>query len=234
MRRFAFQDSATPQEAKACWESMENPNYSSVARSLTQAGRPSTADAVRRWKANGWQFKSGRPTRARTYDEFATRSLDVNLPAITGDPTTRLSELLTVLKAGDNAEKKLTVFQEGLAPLATGIVGLKDAELLSEAHRTILQAAMMAGQLLLRSPNEFTANPEAMGNLLKSTAYCVEAVSNSLLRLHGAGQDKEKIDDPADKKPNGHATVYPPGEDPLDGAFRSWRNIPTASKPAAK
>lgn len=216
---------ATPADAKVAWESMDEPNDNRVARKLTAAGLKVNGTTVTNWRQQGWAYKNPQYSNQRSVIPFAMNMLDLSLPAATGDVGTRISELAAVLNTAIN-EDELSEFQKGLLPLAKAIVALKDHQILIEAHRTLLQMAMFAGQIALRNPDAFLANPEGMGTLMKAAAYCVEVVSASLERTTGRKAESDRGMLPSG--PKGEQTIYAPGEDPLDSALRNWTQaIPT-------
>ena len=47
----------TPLEAKRVWDEQRRPSARSVAKALTQAGRPVHFTTVARWKKRGWQVE---------------------------------------------------------------------------------------------------------------------------------------------------------------------------------
>jgi hypothetical protein len=61
----------TPEEAMAIWSSIKNPSSRSVARALSQAGRPVHHSSVARWYTQG---------------EAARQALDLAAGVLTGDP----------------------------------------------------------------------------------------------------------------------------------------------------
>jgi hypothetical protein len=85
-----FPKPVTPDEAKRVWDSQRRPSARTVAKALTQAGRPVHFTTVARWKRQGW--------RAVETDqhpiEAATKALDVAMPLLTGDPTTTVNSFV--------------------------------------------------------------------------------------------------------------------------------------------
>ena len=90
VRRKRSRTSVTPEEAKRVWDSQREPTPTSVARALTQAGRPVGSKTIARWKAENWP---SRPARRHPLDVAEDR-LDAALPLLTGDPTSSVRSVL--------------------------------------------------------------------------------------------------------------------------------------------
>jgi hypothetical protein len=75
----------TPPEAKRVWDEQRRPSSRSVAKALTQAGRPVHFTAVARWKKREWQVEA----RLEHPLAVAMRKVDLAVPLLTGDPTSK-------------------------------------------------------------------------------------------------------------------------------------------------
>ena len=73
----------TPQEAKRVWDSQRCPSARSVAKALTQAGRPVHFATVARWRRQGWQTV----TSPEHPVERARKAVDAASSVLTLDPT---------------------------------------------------------------------------------------------------------------------------------------------------
>jgi hypothetical protein len=72
----------TPEEAMAVWSSIKNPSTRSVARALSQAGRPIHHSTIARWWARDW-----RPVASGEHPiEAAREALNIAARLLTGDP----------------------------------------------------------------------------------------------------------------------------------------------------
>lgn len=90
----------TPADARACWESFEEkaktpPTVRGVAKALNASGQfhevaPAT---VGRWHKANWQVKPPNGQGRQPKIVEAQAKLEQVVPALTGDPTTRLSDL---------------------------------------------------------------------------------------------------------------------------------------------
>src|SRR5215212_8310477 len=80
---------ATPQQAKDVWDRHLRPSARSVARALTQAGRPVHFTTVNRWRRQGWQTEPSEHPVAQ-----ARAALDSAIPLLTGGPTTTAEEFV--------------------------------------------------------------------------------------------------------------------------------------------
>src|SRR6266550_1089731 len=75
----------TPLEAKHIWDKQRRPSSRSVAKALTQAGRPVHFTTVARWKKREWQAEP----RLEHPLAAVMRKVDLFVPILTGDPTTK-------------------------------------------------------------------------------------------------------------------------------------------------
>src|SRR5258708_40176043 len=80
---------ATAELAKAVWGRQRSPSARSVARALTQSGRPVHFTTVNRWRGREWRDAKGR----HPLDE-ARAALESALPLLTGDPTSTIEGLV--------------------------------------------------------------------------------------------------------------------------------------------
>ena len=80
----------TPLEARRVWDEQRRPSSRSVAKALTQAGRPVHFTTVARWKKREWQVE------ARLEHPFAAamRKIDLFAPLLTGDPTAKAVDIV--------------------------------------------------------------------------------------------------------------------------------------------
>src|SRR5260221_4984877 len=79
---------ATPELAKAVWGRQQSPSARSVARALTQSGRPVHFTTVNRWRGEEWRDAKGRHPLAQ-----ARAALESALPLMTRDPTSNIDDL---------------------------------------------------------------------------------------------------------------------------------------------
>jgi hypothetical protein len=89
------------QDAKRVWDSQRCPSSRSVARVLTQAGRPVHFTTVARWRRQGWRSRSTseHPLTA------AMSTLDLAVPILTGDPTSKVADILGTIEDKDDESK---------------------------------------------------------------------------------------------------------------------------------
>lgn len=86
-------DRPTPAEAQAIWDSLERPTLDKVANAFKAQGRPIGRVAIWNWKQAGWSRVTARNAVAN-----ATRAIGkiaAAVPALTGDPMSTLSDILT-------------------------------------------------------------------------------------------------------------------------------------------
>jgi hypothetical protein len=85
-------DKPTPAQAKAMWESLETPSLDTLADAFKAQGRPISASALGRWKQAGWSRVT--PKNALAKVNKAMEKLAAELPALTGDPMSTLTDIL--------------------------------------------------------------------------------------------------------------------------------------------
>jgi hypothetical protein len=122
---------ATPALAKAVWECHRSPSARSVARALSQSGRPVHFVTVNRWRKRQWRDVEGE----HPLDQ-ARADLESALPLMTGDATSTIEDLVR----GHPERKQLD--------------GLSDGELLRKAARELAVAVYVVARMTLRQEAE--------------------------------------------------------------------------------
>jgi hypothetical protein len=92
------------------WEEQRRPSARSVAKALTRAGRPVHFTTVARWKKREWQVEVNleRPLAA------AMRKIDLFVPLLTGDPTTKGVDIIRdILRAARAANRPSMSEEQG-------------------------------------------------------------------------------------------------------------------------
>jgi len=134
--------------------STRSPSARSVARVLTQSGRPVHFATVSRWRRDGWRADpSEHPL------EQARADLESALPLVAGDPTTTIEDLLR-----NSPDRKQ-------------LEELSDADLLRKAARELLIAVCLAARALLLKPTPVLTKPAEMGVLMRALAECIGAAT---------------------------------------------------------
>jgi hypothetical protein len=87
---------ATPALAQRIWARQQRPSARRVARAMQQAGYRVHFVTVNRWRAQGW-----RATAADHPLEVARAELEAVAPMLTGDPETRLVDVIGVPEGKD-------------------------------------------------------------------------------------------------------------------------------------
>src|SRR5260221_9968786 len=122
---------ATPDLAKTVWASQRSPSARSVARALTQSGRPVHFTTVNRWRCWEWRDAKGQ----HPLDQ-ARAALESALPLMTGDATSTIEGLVHRSPERQNLE------------------GLSDGELLRKAARELAMAVYVVARKMLRQEAE--------------------------------------------------------------------------------
>jgi hypothetical protein len=143
---------ATPDLAKAVWGRQQSPSARSVARALTQSGRPVHFTTVNRWRGGEWRDAKGR----HPLDQ-ARADLETALPLMTGDPTSTIDDLLRS------------------SPEVEQLDELSDGELLRKAARELARAVYLVAHMMLRQEAEalFITNTGAVAVLMRALADAI-------------------------------------------------------------
>jgi hypothetical protein len=88
------------QDARRVWDSQRCPSSRSVARVLTQAGRPVHFTTIARWRRQGWRSQ---PTSEHPLTAVM-RTLDLAVPLLTGDPTSKVADILGIEHKDDESK----------------------------------------------------------------------------------------------------------------------------------
>jgi hypothetical protein len=152
----------TPREAKAVWDSLEHPSTRSVAKAMTQAGRPVHHSTIARWWARDWRpvASGGHPIEA------AREALDIAARLLTGDPRGGV-ELLERYATGNER-----------------FDGLTEQELLRRATRELLIALIVVAEVFRLHAHMLV--PKKIGEtatLLRALGKAMSAATNSFGRI---------------------------------------------------
>jgi hypothetical protein len=135
----------TPSEARRVWDAQDRPSARSVARALTQSGRPVHFTTIARWKREGWRSV---PVREHPLG-LAMRAVDFAAPVLTGEPMTRAEGLVR-----DSHE-------------ISDLVHLSQAERLNRSIDESCRAAIALSKQMCVDANRLVQdNPGGAGNLL--------------------------------------------------------------------
>jgi hypothetical protein len=150
----------TPAEAKAVWDSIENPSAREVSRLLAAQGRLVGFKTVSEWKNAGWPERTERPRVASTTHEGLNRSI----AAITGKANATLADLPPI------------------APLAPDLPIVLALEM---TCRDGLNAAHSVFRLVETEPTLIAAMPANIGVLLEKTGTLLAKLAEALLARDG-------------------------------------------------
>src|SRR5262245_54202585 len=143
----------TPLEAKRVWDEQRRPSSRSVAKALTRVGRPVHFTTVARWKKREWQVEP------RLEHPFAAvmRKVDLFVPMLTGDPTTKAVDIMAGIRARTAERQSMTEDQDCdpiirqsyvtliilVRLLQLKLIALKPLEI-AEFGKTVSQASLAA------------------------------------------------------------------------------------------
>jgi hypothetical protein len=160
----------TPHEAKLVWERQPRPSARSVAGALTEAGRPVHFTTVARWKTDGWESRSRLEHPLTT----AMRRVDLAVPVLTGDPTTKAEDIIgTRAATTEGMTEDQRLHQAIRESYITNII-------LYRAFRH------QCGDLIPNNPAEAGVLIEALSKLFLATAKAHKQLFD-LRRASGAG-----------------------------------------------
>jgi hypothetical protein len=143
----------TPLEAKRVWDEQRRPSSRRVAKALTRVGRPVHFTTIARWKKREWQVEP------RLEHPFAAvmRKVDLFVPMLTGDPTTKAVDIMAGIRARTAERQSMTEDQDCdpiirqsyitliilVRLLQLKLTALKPLEI-AEFGRTVSQASLAA------------------------------------------------------------------------------------------
>jgi hypothetical protein len=228
----------TPAEAKAVWDSLKEPSARKVSDKFAAAGRKISFRTVNKWRNGGWGAKSAKQLEASA--SKAVEKINVALPAITGDVTSRLEDVANPATTASEAAPA-----SGVSPIPAP-PPLPDDRTSAELAEDALLAAITGATTVWRAitdlatmkapagaPDEDTppimlmAAPEGMAKLMKASS---EAISRAI-------EDYKQIPllraESAAAVP-GTQTVYAPGEGPPAAADFPLSSAMTAFDNALK
>src|SRR5260370_39095224 len=147
---------ATPELAKPVWGRQQSPSARSVARALTQSGRPVHFTTVNRWRAHDWRDAKGQ----HPLDQ-ARAALESALPLMTGDPASTIDDLVRSSPERQELEE------------------LSDGELLRKAAREVAMAVYLVTHMMLRQEAEalFITRTGAVAVLMRALADAIRFAS---------------------------------------------------------
>ncbi len=188
----------TPAEAKACWDSMTNPTIYGLSRRLLATGRPIARQTLYRWQQNGWKtLVVGRPARdSGTELQKSIDVLDETLPILTGDPTSRLSDIVP-----KTSTLQSLVVHGDTSPVWDGdliaLEKLTDAELTRKFGRDIF----VTGSLILKKMQKHidklvTKHPEQTAKMFAGIVLALESGTAAYERLRRLNEDNLKVVNP--------------------------------------
>jgi hypothetical protein len=103
----------TPLEAKRVWDEQRRPSSRSVAKALTRAGRPIHFTTVARWKKREWQVEP----RLEHPLAAVMRKVDLFVPLLTGDPTSKTADIVAYLVGVRAANRQSMTEDQDLHPV---------------------------------------------------------------------------------------------------------------------
>lgn len=201
----------TPAEAKAVWDSLEEPSCRKVADKFAAAGRPISFKTVNEWRNKGWGSKTAEQIEASASN--AVEKINVALPAITGDVTSTLGgklespsvEAAPVPHQGPALPDTRSSVERAEDALLKAITG---ATTVWDGIRDLMAGTVPEGKVI--PPMMLAAQPEGIAKLmLAASAAITSAIEDSkqlpFLRAEAAAAIP------------GTQTVYAPGQGPHAG-----------------
>jgi len=143
----------TPLEAKRVWDEQRRPSSRRVAKALTRVGRPVHFTTIARWKKREWQVEP----RLEHPLAAVMRKVDLFVPMLTGDPTTKAVDIMAGIRARTAERQSMTEDQDCdpiirqsyvtliilVRLLQLKLIALKPLEI-AEFGKTVSQASLAA------------------------------------------------------------------------------------------
>ena len=165
---------ATPALAARVWARHQRPSSRSVARAMQQAGYPIHFGTVARWRAQNWKGEaSAHPL------EIARARLEAVGPLVSGDPETRLDDIIGVPEGKDLDQSA-------------------DGELLRKAARELSIASALVAKAIQNRVTTYDCD-------LLELAPAIIALGRTIEVLPGAFDQAISLD-AADQRSNGFRT----------------------------
>jgi hypothetical protein len=203
-------DRPTPAEAKAVWDSLEQPSLHNVANAFKAQGRPVSPATIWNWKQAGWSDVTAQNAVAKAHR--AVEKIAAALPALTGDATSTLSDFLS----GNDAvpdERRNDARSKAESAEETLLEAMQTARTINAAIRKVAAEVVKADvavsadaplPMLLRQP-------DGIAKLFMASNAGI-SVTIAGVRQLPAMRAEEAAEVP------GTQTIYPPGkDDPPDG-----------------
>jgi hypothetical protein len=189
-------------EAKAIWDSLENPTVRKVADKFAAAGRPVSYRTLARLKQEGWPGCEGENiVKAMA---AALEEIDVAAPALTGDVRSTTADIVESKKAGPTDHRSLAEHAEdALIEVITGAASVWKCIRHIATAQPKKKGAVDKGA----PPMLLLAAPDGISRLMMTTT---EALNKA---IEGGRQLAVLHAEAAAAVPGTH-TVYPPGHGP--------------------
>jgi hypothetical protein len=146
--------------AKMVWHGLRGPRSSrKVAKKLLQAGFFAHHTTIARWRRQGW------PDTGQGKDSIdaALANLDIAVPVLTGDPSTKSDELVNLSEAKAQLER------------------LSEKELrTTAAQQALITITLVEEQFNAQLPHLLKEKPRETGVLVGALAALIEATTDAL------------------------------------------------------
>ena len=221
-------DRAAPADAQAIWDSLEKPTYHKVAAAMKAAGKPISHGTIWKWRQAGWSLINAKNAVAK-----ATRAIEkiaAAVPALTGDATSTLSDILKGNNAvtderhdderGNDRRSHAECAEHAL------LSAIRTATAVNDAIHEIAAAVPKAGEAVPKDAPlpMLLAQPEGIARLMMASNAGISVTIEGMRQLP-ATRAEAAAEVPATQ------TVYMPGDDypsrstieAIDAALREHR-----------
>lgn len=227
---------ATPDDAKAVWDSIKNagrrPSVRGVATALNASGQFLTVPhvTVQRWKARNWTAPKQRGREPAL--QAAVSKLDAVVPALTGKAVDRIEAIegkppapigggkaspSTEGKGSQASDDPPTPMQGRARALAAEFDLLSEADKIKQTTLRVARTLFVFTSLVEERPDLIVEAPQAAGAIVKALAGSMVAMVNGVK----AGEEAEKRAREAAMKTI-ESDAAPPEEDPMQSVWNEY------------
>jgi hypothetical protein len=171
----------TPEEAKAVWDSMENPSAGKVTDKIIASGKFATRRTINRWKKANWvvgpnPVRNSRPTGL----EQAQNKIETAVAVITKDPT--VSAEAVVEQAAQVTEQ-----DPGASARAQLVKDIEDASddalMVMSARKMLRTCTMLAHELEEQRELLVKISPSETGDLIEALAEGIHHAQRTMMAV---------------------------------------------------
>lgn len=183
----------SPAEAKLVWDTLPHPSATRVAARFRSIGRPISANAITKWKKNGWREAN----LLYTAHQHAAGQLDKTVALLTGDPTTGLADVAPYPAEFPNPNgahnTRAIARTENISAITAMIDNMTDVELLRTLNKRAQGfVAVIMEEASTQRKNLVSTAPDQLGRLIESCARMLEVANDGAAKVLDIEERKMK------------------------------------------